>query len=205
MDAEEKQIPVTTTKRSFNSDNRLRLLAAIYEDRYFKDVRMEVMGLKNRYFKHQIEHDGRLLEVYDDSMGDTGISIMHKYVFLYQEMGEENKNLSGLCDVEKREIWVNSETVTTDEDIELTLLHEMIHGYEGILPENYRQLLVLFLYEKLAKRIGKRKLDRFMKIDQNSILLVHTPLFLLKSLTIDLARRLPLGTIYAYRREEMFG
>jgi hypothetical protein len=43
-----------------------------------------------------------------------------------------------------------------------------------------------------------------IRYDQNPLVYVHTPLFLLKSLTIDLARRLPLGTVYSYGRSDEF-
>jgi hypothetical protein len=190
------------SERFFSSDKKLKMLAASYEEMYFKDMRFELKELKDRYFKYQMEFEGKLETVYDDPAATRSLSLLDEYVFYHKEI--EGRNLAGICDDEKREIWVDSKNVTTEEDLKLTLLHEMIHGYESLLFFGYQQILVLFLYDKLQKRIGKKRLDRMIRFDQNSVMWKHTLLFSLKSLNIDLARRLPLGTVYSYGREDMF-
>lgn len=86
-----------------------------------------------------------------------------------------------------------------------TLLHEMIHGYETQLLERYRQYLLMLLYDKLQKKMSKKKLMRCMYVELDKISTVfHTPLFLLKSFDLDYRRKLRLGTIYAYGRESSF-
>ena len=111
---------------------------------------------------------------------------------------------AGACDYKSKIIRINKKTVSEKKELKNILIHEMIHAYECALPPTAQQLLVLFLYQKLSKRLGKRKLDKIITIDQHLILNVHTLLFLLKSLTIDLARKLPLGTIFGYDRLEYF-
>jgi len=74
----------------------------------------------------------------------------------------------------------------------------MIHAYEYMLPENYRQFLTIMLFDKLQKRIPR--LLKKIKKDMHTLLQIHEPLFLLKSFDLDLRLRKPLGTVYNYER-----
>ncbi|MBC8394451.1 MAG: SprT-like domain-containing protein [Deltaproteobacteria bacterium] len=111
----------------------------------------------------------------------------------------------GRCDKKDYKIMINNHHIENVNDFKNTLLHEMIHAYEYMLPETYKQYLVLFIYQRIQwKRLGNRALKKLIKMDQHADMLVHTLLFLLKSIQLDLARRLPLGTIYGYGREKLF-
>jgi hypothetical protein len=86
------------------------------------------------------------------------------------------------------------------------ILHEIIHAYEHLLGKRLSQFFVLFLYDKLLKKLGHAKLWRKIYLDGHIYAKVdqHPPLFLLKSLELDLATKQPLGTIFAYGRKEYF-
>jgi hypothetical protein len=189
------------SRKVLNSDPELRTWAATYEYSYFKDVRFKLKELQERYFKHQELFEGKWVPVYDELCMP---SLVSKYLFHYKEGRKEMQEIYGSCDNERREIWINKSRVVGDKERKEVLLHEMIHGYESLLSPRFQQILVLFLHEKLEKKIGKKQVDKMIRWDQNSVIMVHTPLFCLKSLTIDLARHLPLGTINFYGRQEIF-
>ena len=58
MEAVEKT-PRMTAERISSGDDKLRMLAASYEDIYFKDMRLELMALKNKLLKYEIQHGGK--------------------------------------------------------------------------------------------------------------------------------------------------
>ncbi|HOC37652.1 MAG TPA: hypothetical protein PKJ77_00055, partial [Thermodesulfobacteriota bacterium] len=94
--------------------------------------------------------------------------------------------------------------LTTGRDLEYTLLHEMIHAYESLIPQALQQYLVLFLYGKLSETFGTGELDRIIRTEQHCLAVVHDLLFLLKSLDLDLAMDLAPGAIIDYGSEEFF-
>lgn len=84
------------------------------------------------------------------------------------------------------------------------LLHEMIHAYESTLSD-YKiehEYLIVKLYQKLLIKIPNLMKIIETDIDMNNR--EHTVFFLLKSLDIDLALKLPLGSIYGYSRNELY-
>jgi len=116
------------------------------------------------------------------------------------------KNLrksGGLCNKKKNLILIKKSK--SEKDKINTLLHEMIHAYEFILEEypiNLREMLILKLYSKLKNQI--KNLNSFIYLDNHFELQVHSILFLLKSLDLDLRLKYSLGTIYAYGRTDFF-
>jgi hypothetical protein len=91
-----------------------------------------------------------------------------------------------------------------------TLLHEMIHAYDHYLIKHHnlwRDYLVLYLYNKILKKIGKRQLQTMIDQECNPLFMVNTAhgiLFLLKSLDLDIRLNKKFGTIFAYGRKEHF-
>ena len=171
----------------------------VFEDRYFKDMNFELKELKDIFLKYQIQNDDG---TWDTCYEQPFFGISGRYRFFYEEMSKDY--VIGYCDTEKKEIHISKKIESNKKEVKNVLLHEMIHGYEDIIPETYRQYLVIFLYQRLIKKLGKRKLCSMILEDQHSLRVEHSLLFLLKSLTLDIARRLPHGTIMGYGREEYF-
>lgn len=94
---------------------------------------------------------------------------------------------------------------------ESTILHEMIHLHEFVindLPMYFHDMVYWALYKDLEKKIPK--LDDIIT-DHAHILTgstlyssggLHDILFLLKSFDLDIRMRYPLGTVFAYGRDE---
>lgn len=93
------------------------------------------------------------------------------------------------------------------------ILHEMIHLHESVineLPLYFHDMVYWALYKELRNRIPD--LDT-MITDHAHILTgsqiyanggLHDILFLLKSLQLDICKGYPLGTVFAYGREDDF-
>ena len=96
---------------------------------------------------------------------------------------------------------------------ETVILHEMIHLHETVINEQplyFHDTLLWALYADLKKKIPK--LDEIIS-DHAHVLNewalyrvggLHDILFLLKSFDLDIRRGYPLGTVFAYGRDEDF-
>ncbi len=88
-----------------------------------------------------------------------------------------------------------------------TVLHEMIHAYEIMLPKVYMEWLLLELDRKLARKITRKHLQSCIDVSLHVELHhrhYHGLFFLFKSLDLDLRLRWPLGTVFAYGQDEFF-
>jgi len=107
----------------------------------------------------------------------------------------------GACDGKERLILIAKHL----KDRDLILLHEMIHGYEFMLEPYlcYHQFVLIKLYEKLLLQIPN--LNKIIAWDMhNENTVYHSPLFLLKSLDLDIRLKQPIGTVYNYHRQYVF-
>ena len=113
-------------------------------------------------------------------------------------------NFLGLCQSRKKTIKIARGL--TGKELKTTLLHEMIHAYEDLLAMKYREWLLVFWYEKLKQKLGKRQLDRYIDMSTHDVLHAkwHGVFFLLKSLELDLRLRWEHGTVFSYGRVEQF-
>ena len=87
------------------------------------------------------------------------------------------------------------------------MLHEIIHAYEVMLPENYREWLLLELDKKLARKITRKQLQSCIDMTLHVVMHhnhYHGLFFLFKSLDLDLRLRWPLGTVFGYGQDEFF-
>lgn len=94
-----------------------------------------------------------------------------------------------------------------------TVLHEMIHVYEGIindLPLYFHDMLLWGLYGSLKPRIPKLDAivsDHAHLLTGSSIYQrggLHDIVFLLKSFDLDIRMKYPLGTVFEYGRTDDF-
>jgi len=72
--------------------------------------------------------------------------------------------------------------------------------------DKYKEFFLIYFYNKLMKKIGKKKLHRIINLylDWDLTVKDHSLLFLLKSLELDLRMNKPLGTVMAYGRHDIF-
>ena len=169
--------------------------ACDFEELYFTDLTMK-------------EYEAELAIVIDeetetefreDLTEDGEGTIQYNWMI---KIGELEDNVGGYCDETERVICIDKDR--TDND--LALLHEMIHAYIGMLASHYHQFLTLKLYLKLQSQIPR--LVELLTLDIHNRIGCrdsgHGPLFVLKSLDLDLRLDKPLGTVYSYGRQEIY-
>ncbi len=174
-----------------SDEMELRLKALVLQEKYFNDMNLRLYSKELT----KIEMDGRVL--HDDLSETLNINI-DDWIVRYTDMGRGD----GCCMPYINVIEVRRNV----SELRVVLLHEMIHAFESILGrsqiENYKQYVIIKLYEKLSKRIPN--LRKMIATDMHRYMQVHSPLFMLKSFDLDLRLKQRLGTIYRYGREEMF-
>jgi len=173
-------------------------------DRYFADMRFETRALR-RFFKVQIEGpDGTLETTYEDMPGWEGRDISNWELHFRPRM----KDACGRCNRSQKAIFIHP--IPDASAMRATVLHEMIHAYEAMLLDRYRQILCFVLREKLRGHgLTDKKFFKLLQYDDflarsRADTMAHSVLFMLKALALDLQLHLPLGTIHGYGREESF-
>ena len=108
----------------------------------------------------------------------------------------------------------NALVVSADElENDSTVLHEMIHLYESFINElswSRHDMLVWALYQALREKIPA--LDEIVNHHSHQLTQTnlesaggnHDLLFLLKSFDLDIRMDYPLGTVFAYGRQDLF-
>ena len=168
--------------------SKLMCEALTYEDQYFKDMTMKHRSIE---------------EPYTNFDNPPSISIVD-----WKIVEKKLRKREGYCNAHNLEI-VLKQGVPSKER-KLTLLHEMIHAYEAELKWanqlNIRELVFIFLYKNLMKRLGDKKANSLLKTVSQSIFWTsrHSILFILKSLDLDIRLKLPFGSVVAYGRTDFF-
>ena len=179
-----------------------------YDDAYFSDMRIENKELIRRFGRVQYqEEDKSWRTVYEDFPLWDKIPRLENWVI--KIVDEKKMKAGGKCVGERKMIKI-AEGLNKSK-LKKALLHEMIHAYEGLHKKDksyevYRQFLLLYFYGKLKNKIGLEALNEIIENGLQFTLLkdLHTPLFLLKSLDLDLRLKKPWGTIHSYRRADYF-
>jgi len=181
-----------------------------YDWKYFSDMRFENRELRKFGRIQVLEKEGNESSwrtTYDDFPLWQAIPDLSEWII--KEVDEKEMEALGMCEEEEKMIKVAKGLNRSD--LKLVLLHEIIHAYEGLSkPQTYaiyRQLLVLYFHEKLRKKIESKALEEIIGIGLNFFIIekgCHTPLFLLKSLDLDLRLNKPWGTVHSYEREDFF-
>ena len=177
-------------------------LALKLDEEYFRDMRFETKKLKNLLTYYMEDENKKMRKAIDDLPGWENLNLFDWVIKI-----RKRRKYLGACDKKRKTIYIYHKL--KGEELKTTLLHELIHYYEGVLLESYRQVLLLYFYEKILKKIGRKKFWLFIRFDKFFLELsnkpqFHTVLFLLKSLDLDLRLKLPFGTINSYGREEFF-
>jgi hypothetical protein len=172
-----------------------------YDD-YFSDMRFENKELK-KFLEVEMEMpDGKWDKVTENLPGCDLLNLSLWAIRIKKRM-----DCDGKCISKKRII----ELKKTDDESELkyTIIHEMIHAYESVLFDRYRQLLCFFLRNKMFRHgLTERRFLRLLRADDMwarsySSTVAHSVLFLLKALELDRRLKLPPGTIHGYGRIEV--
>ncbi|MFA5385635.1 MAG: hypothetical protein WC364_13450 [Eubacteriales bacterium] len=112
---------------------------------------------------------------------------------------EEIEDCCGQCVGTRKTIIIDPAQTSVGEDLNLTLLHELIHAFEFTMPDTHKQYVTLRLFQKLEPLIpgllDKIETDLYAQSSE------HTLLFNLKSLDLDLRLNKPPGTIYSHNLE----
>lgn len=182
----------------------LRLQMSKYEDQYFADLTFQKKSILNQVTKAYYKRGKKWVACTHDMSGDNPAAFMlcHDWLIVYNSKKYKiGDNILGMCDGKNKTIIIRKDESKIDE--KNIILHEMIHAYESILFPSFREFLILYLYDLLIKKLGYKKLWKYIRTDNHVLYRVHSPLFLLKSLELDLKLKYPLGTIYGYGREEL--
>jgi len=169
--------------QNITSDGYLYDLMLSYADIYFQD-----MAVNTKQIARVIDVEVPL------SIELEGWTIKYK----------KNLKACGECHLKRKFILINPEQANSE--VKLTVLHEMIHAFNYMLFDKYKEFFLIYFYNKLIKKIGKKKLHRIINLYLDWDLRVkdHSLLFLLKSLELDLRLKKPLGTVMAYGRCDIF-
>jgi hypothetical protein len=177
---------------------KLKLIeeAQDYEDKYFKDMTMQLKSIKNFYMCYTEKGN----ELIRSNCGDPPLILISDWL-----IDEKRLHNEGNCHVNKLEI--NIKKGLSHKDHKLALLHEMIHAYEAELRwKGESELILIMLYKKLAKRFGQKKIDYILRKISRSLFYVtgHSIIFTLKSIDLDKRLKLPLGSVFGYGKTDWF-
>lgn len=176
-------------------EEKLRFSMINYEDRYFKDMTLAKFEKK---LTGVIEEKSKKRMYSDLSMAFESLVPMSYWILRVNNRLE--KKYDGKCIPKTKTIIVRKSISQNDKKI--TLLHEMIHAYESMLPIIYREYLLIYFYKLLNKKI--KNIDDIISLECHIDLHVHSLLFCFKSIDLDLRLKQKFGTIYSYGREETF-
>lgn len=186
------------------ADKLLCQKAYDYEDKgYFDEMMFKPGSIVSRFIECKVlADDGSYKTVYDSDEFSLLTSFYQFYV-------TELENCGGLVKARERKVFIDPKYT----DDQSTILHELIHVYEGIINEDwafYHEILSLCLYNDLKGKIPDLddKILRHTHVYSGISISMqggaHGVLFLLKSFDLDIRCGYKLGTICGYGREDIF-
>lgn len=180
----------------------LRSKAIGYEDMYFKDLTLRKF---QKYISTVfIEKDGKWIKVTSSALDELYWKLdISEWCFKIVPDKDMEDNVLGKCEISEKTIKI----AESQKNKKSVLLHEMIHAYEYTFDGDpvldfYKQIIVLDLYDRLSKKISNIKKHLIYNVHGDDI--IHSPLFMIKSLELDLRLNYPLGKVYGYGKEEIF-
>jgi hypothetical protein len=158
-----------------------------FEEEYFNDMTLK-------------DYEDELFTVTDLETGEkfcSGDMLIQMEIRRWHfKIIQDSGGLEGCCNTSEHLI----EIVESHIDNDITLLHEMTHAYEALLAEhpggNYSEFVLLKLFDKL--RVQMPNIWEYISTDSHSELAhnffdgLHSTLFLLKTLDLDLLLGKPL-------------
>jgi len=176
---------------NYRTRGEINLAAKAYEydEKYFQD--MLLSGYIKELPAFRTDPDGGLEAEVETEISDADFTI-DCWIFKLDKLD----NCSGMCSGSTRTITIDPGRTADEDMLNVTLLHEMIHAYEFMLPEIYRQYVAVRLFQKLEPLIPD--LMDLINADIQSEVREHSVLFMLKALDLDLRLNRPPGTVYSY-------
>ena len=182
-------------------ESQLYFMVIDFDEKYFTDLRLTEKNAE-RLLAYEVQaDDGKWEKVIGDPSLFIGINPGH-WIFRFCRFRDST---IGRCHRKHRIIQI--QPGLNEKAHKSTVLHEMIHAYEAMLPEIYREWLLLELDKKLARRITRKHLNDCIDFSLHVIAHhrhYHGLFFLFKSLDLDLRLRWPLGTVFGYGQDEFF-
>ncbi|EFI36135.1 hypothetical protein Dthio_PD3588 [Desulfonatronospira thiodismutans ASO3-1] len=168
--------------------------ATDFEEKYFGDMNLD--DFEEELSGKETWIGGKWVKVKRDFYTEFGITLGRwRFIIVKKPKGYAGKCFPKSCTIKIAEEY---------KDNDIVLLHEMIHAFECMLfkHEFFFQYVLIKLYKKLSEQVPN--LDELLMFDQHVDSIVHSPLFCLKSIDLDLRLNQEIGTTYAYEREELF-
>lgn len=184
------------------SNPQAQVEALTYEDRYFKDMTMRLQSIRDHYMCYELGEDGE--KYVKTNYGDPPVITISDWKIVERKL----RNRVGVCIPKNLEIAIKQGL--SPKERKITFLHELIHAYETELAlanqVHTRDLVFIFLYKNLVKRLGEKKTNSLLKIVSQSIFWEsgHSLLFTLKSLDLDIRLKLPFGSVFSYGKTDFF-
>lgn len=184
-------VTANTVEYIADSDPGLRIMMLRYEQQYFKDLTLKAVTLTHGLL-HVDEGDGSNTE---------GISL-NGWSIKTKDRIRKDSDLDAVCRMSSKTILLKKGL--PKRRVVPVLLHEMIHAYEYQLSQSRRDLILVYLYGRLSKKLGESRLRAFIDLHSHGALYVpdHSLLFLLKSLDLDVRLKKTFGTVAAFGRME---
>ncbi|MCK4364888.1 MAG: hypothetical protein KAW45_02445 [Thermoplasmatales archaeon] len=182
--------------------HKLLFEALAYEDRYFKDMTMQLKSIKDYYMCYYCDEDGKIQG--KGNRGDPPYISISDWKIVEKKL----RKREGYCNVCNLEIALKQGL--SPKERKITFFHEMIHAYEAELQwaeqDHAKELVFIFLYKNLIKKVGEKKANSFLKIVSGSMFWEssHSVLFTLKSLDFDIRLKLPFGSVFSYGKTDFF-
>lgn len=186
-------------------EESLHLNAYAYEEEFFDDLTLENPRVRKALISYRIKgEDGQWHYNWCDLNED--LTIDGRWVFQFHNFRGPRSDFFGLCETTRYRILIKKGL--SKKETKTTLLHEMIHAYDYMLESRpgFREWLMIDLYKRMVKKLGQKKVDRYLEISTHAYHgdANHTCLFLLKSLDLDRRHRWQPGTVFGYGREDLF-
>ena len=183
-------------KTASQQEKDLKATALEFDRLYFDDMNFEPGSITgNAYMPDSINK--KYPDIKKNKLYECTSTVIQDFRF---HIKSGHPDWGGTC--EKWDITINSSCINRPE----ILLHEMIHARIGTFPDAFKEIITVCLYDKLRKDIGRKFnlsfLTRFFNESVNDPefpeFILHGPLFLLKSLDLDLRLGFPSYTVYGY-------
>jgi len=191
-------------KNMSHDEKRLFDLIHEYEEKYFCDFTFEKGSVVTPYLKCDFMYDNEWVEEYAEPSHQLSSLTLACYRFMVEDVKmRDGSEAAGQANLKDRIITIPHKYI---ED-KTVVLHEMIHGYEGILnnvKKVYREILIICLYKDLRPKIKDldSRLEKNSQLHFGDITRIqggeHDLLFCLKSLDLDLRCNYKLGTVCGY-------
>jgi hypothetical protein len=190
--------------RSELQDNELFALMMNFQREYFSDFTLLDLEVRKIFIDHIDSHTGKI--IYD--WGSLPVISLNGWLITREEL--EDPDDYGICD--GFDITITIEKTLEHRELEVTILHEMIHAYQieliwlRALGFHIRDFLNIFLFSKLQTKVNTTTLKNLIEIASSKVWIedYHTQLFALKSFDLEIQRKVPFGSIYGNDKSKWF-